>query len=156
MMKKIVLTLAAASVFATTPAWAQSEAPSSVPLSNDGFQSAEQFANEQQVFELEDGAMNPEDVQALQTPAAAPAGNTTYGRGDDLARGIIGGIIGVIADQYDRDHRDRGYRGQVTCFAQNRRGETFRAVGNRARPAQQAALKKCYRVSRDCRPAGCR
>ncbi|MBX2993909.1 MAG: hypothetical protein KF681_03790 [Bdellovibrionaceae bacterium] len=146
-MKKMILTLAAVSAFATSAAWAQSD---------DGFQSAEQYASEQQVFELEPGAMSAQDVQALQTSEAATSGNTTYGRGDDLARGIIGGIIGVIADQYDRGHRDRGYRGQVTCFAQNRRGETFRAVGNRARPAQQAALNKCYRVSRDCRPAGCR
>jgi hypothetical protein len=45
---------------------------------------------------------------------------------------------------------------RVTCFAQNARGQTFRASAMRARQAQDMAMRQCFRVSRFCRALGCR
>jgi hypothetical protein len=44
----------------------------------------------------------------------------------------------------------------VACYAQNQRGEFFRAVGRNPRGVQQLAMKRCLRTSRSCRPLGCR
>lgn len=98
-------------------------------------------------------------------------------REEAIVAGVLGGIIGLIAaealdndngrhsprDRYDRN--DRGGRDDwgrgparnrtLFCFAQNRRGEIFRARGQSARIAQEKALDKCYQASRMCRPAGC-
>lgn len=107
------------------------------------------------VIEQEDGAISSQDLQALieQHPAAEWRGQRNDGGA--IVGGIIGGIIGAIAaDKWDRGHHrpDRF----VTCFAQNRRGEMFRATARRARAAQDLAMSKCYDYSRSCRPAGCR
>jgi hypothetical protein len=70
---------------------------------------------------------------------------------------VIKRIIGdvVRAEVSDRDHGRGGYRGQVTCYAVNRRGEYFRAWGNRPRQVQARAIDNCYAYSRFCRAAGC-
>lgn len=44
----------------------------------------------------------------------------------------------------------------VECFAQNARGQTFRAVGWNARNTQREAINYCYQYSRRCRALGCR
>lgn len=72
---------------------------------------------------------------------------------------IIGGVIGAIidSDRIDRDHSRRGYRGRVTCYAENRRGERFRARGHRPRFVQDDAIRACYNYgSRQCFALGCR
>lgn len=107
--------------------------------------------------EYERGPMRREDTERLRGPGRHED-RTTRGRGDDFARDLIGGIIGAIADQaFERDHARRGYRGQVVCYAQNRRGEMFRASAPRARMAQMRAMNKCEDSSRwgRCRPMGC-
>lgn len=76
------------------------------------------------------------------------------GKGAAIVGGIIGGIIGglIIADHLDRHpHKYRN----VVCYAQNRRGRVFSAIGRRARLAQQRAMDKCYAASAFCRPLGC-
>lgn len=101
---------------------------------------------EDQILEQEDGAIATADMQPLTSEVG------TYSKAGDA---IVGGIIGAIgADRWDRDHHhpDRN----VTCFARNGRGETFRATARRARAAQDLALRKCYRFSKHCRPVGCR
>ena len=55
----------------------------------------------------------------------------------------------------DHDHGGHAWR-RWSCFAQNRRGRIFRAVGLNARMVQRQAMNKCYSVSRFCRPLGCR
>lgn len=73
----------------------------------------------------------------------------------DIIRIIIAGAI--AADRLDRDHSRRGYRGRVTCYADDRRGRTFAASGNRPRRVQERALNQCERRSYNrCRPLGCR
>lgn len=118
------------------------------------------IADENQVIEQEQGAMDPAELEATSDE------NTFYrsSTGEAIVGGVIGGIIGAIAA--DRWDRDNGYRpgrpGRpgadrwVTCYAQNRRGETFRATARRARMAQDQAMRKCYQYSRACRPLGCR
>lgn len=72
---------------------------------------------------------------------------------------VIGGIIrGVVeSGALDNDHSRRGYRGQVTCYAENRRGDRFKARGNRPRFVQDEAIRRCYNYgSRQCYAAGCR
>lgn len=112
-----------------------------------------------QIIEQEQGAMNPADLEAM-------GDETTFFRSNDgaaIVGGIVGGIIGAIAaDRWDRDNYRPGRPGRpgrdrwVTCFAQNRRGQTFRATARRARVAQDQAMRKCYDYSRACRPLGCR
>ena len=118
------------------------------------FTSVEAYEADQQTFELEPGAMSQADLQPL-------TGDVDKSRGDDVVAGIIiGGIIGLIAaDALDRDdhyhHRPHRPHRQVVCYAQNARGQMFRAYGRRARPVQDAAMNKCFNHSRRCRPAGC-
>lgn len=73
--------------------------------------------------------------------------------GNVIARVIIGAIG---ADSLDRDHYRRGYHGRVQCYAQNRRGQIYKAAGARPYSVQQQALNKCYNRSYECRPMGCR
>lgn len=73
--------------------------------------------------------------------------------GNVIARVIIGAIG---ADNLDRDHYRRGYNGRVQCYAQNRRGQIYKAAGARPYSVQQKALNKCYNRSYECRPMGCR
>ena len=78
------------------------------------------------------------------------------------ARGRGGVSVGIdwgggsIVIGPDRPHRP-GYPSfrRVICYAQNRRGETFRARGESRRWTQERALEKCYAYSRHCRPLGC-
>lgn len=80
--------------------------------------------------------------------------NYARGKGGAIVGGIIGGIIGglIIADHFDK--HPHKYR-HVVCYAQNRRGQIFRATGNRGRWVQERAMDKCYATSRFCRPLGC-
>lgn len=74
------------------------------------------------------------------------------GIGDILKR-IAGDVI--RAELLDREYGRDGYRRQITCYAQNGRGEVFRASGNRPQQVQARAIDKCYAYSRNCRPVGC-
>lgn len=109
-----------------------------------------------QIIEQEAGAMNPADLEAMSDENTFFRSNT----GEAIVGGVIGGIIGAIAaDRWDRESYRPGRPGParwVTCFAQNRRGDTFRATARRARMAQDQAMRKCYQYSRACRPLGCR
>lgn len=58
----------------------------------------------------------------------------------------------VQAQQAEDDKAPWG----ATCYARNARGQWFQARAWRARQAQNMAMQKCYRVSRVCRPMGCR
>jgi hypothetical protein len=72
--------------------------------------------------------------------------------GDIIKKVIVGAIdAGVLDGAAGR----AGYQRQVTCFAQNRRGQTFAAVGNRPNIVQQRAVNQCYASSQVCRPLGC-
>src|SRR5689334_6380567 len=51
---------------------------------------------------------------------------------------------------------DAVYPREVICFAQNRRGMTFRAVGFYPPAVQRRALDACYSYSWACRALGCR
>ena len=64
-----------------------------------------------------------------------------------------GGSI-VIGPHRPHRHDYPSYR-RVICYAQNRRGDTFRARGESRRWTQERALEKCYAYSRHCRPLGC-
>lgn len=116
------------------------------------FASAEvESLDQSAVLEQEDGAIANQDLETLLTQS------TTAYRSDSgaIIGGVIGGIIGAIAaDRWDRGHHRPGRF--VTCFAQNRRGEMFRATARRARAAQDLAMRKCFAYSRACRPVGCR
>ena len=46
-------------------------------------------------------------------------------------------------------------RGRVACYAQNRRGQLFRAIGQHPRRVQRRAMEYCFQYSRYCRPMGC-
>ncbi len=47
-------------------------------------------------------------------------------------------------------------RHRVVCYAQNRRGQYFQAVGRFPQMVQRQAMNRCFQVSRQCRPLGCR
>ncbi len=113
------------------------------------------------LVEQEAGAMNPVDLETLGDETTFYRSNT----GEAIVGGIIGGVIGAIAaDRWDRDNGNgyrpgrpgNGFGRAITCYAQNRRGEIFRATARRARVAQEVALEKCYDYSRACRALGCR
>lgn len=114
-----------------------------------------------QTIDHESGAMSREEASQL-----GPQMNFYGNDGAAVVGGIIGGIIGAIAaDAWDKQHPGHGGGwgpghgpgdGFITCYAQNRRGEMFRASSRFARVAQDRALEKCYDVSRACRPMGCR
>ena len=95
---------------------------------------------------------------AVDNENQAVSDNSAYAGTQDLGdiiRVIIRGALG--ADELDRDHARRNYRGKVTCYAENRRGRTFSSDGNRPRRVQEKALNRCERQSnRRCRPLGCR
>ena len=55
------------------------------------------------------------------------------------------------ANIFTRRHHD-----DVICYARNERGMTFHAVRTSASLAERRAMEACYRVSRYCRPIGCR
>lgn len=120
-------------------------------------QEAEVAASEEaQVYDLEEGAMTMDSVQ-LETESELKGRN-----GGAIVGGIIGGIIGAIAaDQirrdHDRDHHDGRHPipREYVCYAENRRGELFRAVSFDPNRAQDRALDKCEQVSLRCRPMGC-
>lgn len=134
-MKKFLM-IASAALLSAQPLMAQEAAIT------------EQAVHEQ-VYELEEGAMSIDGFNALDTEVELKGRNEAA-----IIGGIIGGIIGAIAaDQFDRDHHNRGR--QVVCYAQNRRGEVFRVIGSNARLAQNLALDKCERRSLRCRPMGC-
>lgn len=132
------------------------------------FTTAEEFEAVHQTYEVEAGAMSQADLQPLL------AGEAEKSRDGDIIAGIIiGGIIGAIAadaldrqnDRYDRDHYRPGRPNrpgqpgrpgygrppvrQVACYAQNARGEVFRSIAQRAQPAQDSAMRKCFQYSRD-------
>ena len=110
-------------------------------------------------------AQQPADqAQAQQTQEQAPQVHT-YGK---VGR-IIGRIIGDIARgerRGGRDGRDRWGRGRgrgypqpqqrVACYAQNRRGEIFQAIGYDVYRTQADAMNQCYDYSVACAEAGCR
>lgn len=112
---------------------------------------------EMHVIEQEDGAIAPQDLELLTLPQQGEWRSHSK-KGEAIIGGIIGGIIGAIAaDRWDRGDRGHHRPGRyVTCFAENRRGEVFRATARRARAAQDLAMQKCYDYSRSCRPLGCR
>lgn len=137
-----------------------------------------------QVYELEVGAMPYEEAQALNS-------NMELNRRDrdaEVAIGVIGGIIGSIIDNNrpDRGHGGPGGPGHggpggpghggpggpghggpgfpggpggwdrdYICYARDHRGNVYRAVGSNPRRVQDRALDKCDRNSRFCRPQGC-
>lgn len=54
----------------------------------------------------------------------------------------------------------RGDNGRVVnrrwvCYAENRRGQLFRAVGRNQGQVQRRAMNQCFNYSRQCRPLGC-
>lgn len=59
-------------------------------------------------------------------------------------------------DGLNPDRRRNRRRGRVACFAENRRGRLFRAVGYIPRRVQRRAMDICFSRSAQCRPLGCR
>lgn len=59
--------------------------------------------------------------------------------------------------RHRRDDRMDRYRPQrrFVCFAEDRRGRTYRGVDSNPRFAQEHALDRCYAVANRCRPLGC-
>ncbi|HMN67094.1 MAG TPA: hypothetical protein PKC28_01015 [Bdellovibrionales bacterium] len=112
------------------------------------------FANEVELFELEEGAISEQDMQVLSR------------RGDrDDGAAIVGAIFGAIsAEIMERESGGRGggwggHRPRfVECYARPARGgRTFAVSGRRPRMVQAAAIDKCERrTGRMCRPLGCR
>ena len=105
------------------------------------------------VNNLEDGPMNSVELATQSASPSVHEFSLKLGNIGDILKRIAGDVIRaeILDKQYGRD----GYRRQVTCYAVNRRGEYFRASGNRPRQVQARAIDKCYAYSRDCRPAGC-
>lgn len=136
-MKKLLV--AALFMISVTPGFARAT-DSDVDMSN-------YDARTSVVQNLEDGPMY--SPQANQSTSYSLK---TSGIGDILKR-IIGDVI--RAEVSDRDHGRGGYRDQVTCYARNRRGEYFRAIGNRPRQVQARAVDNCYAYSRFCQAVGC-
>ncbi len=100
------------------------------------------------VYEQEDGAMSQDAVDMLS----------------DDGMNILGAVDAWSFPVPRRPGPGRPGYGRpgrpeprlVTCFARNARGEMFRATDRDSRWAQRSAMNKCERVSRICRPAGCR
>lgn len=112
------------------------------------------------VYEQEDGAMSQDAVDMVSED-----GMTIFGAVDAWSFPTRPGRPG--GPGYGRPGPGRPGDGRpgrpgrpeprfVTCFARNARGEMFRATDRDARWAQRSAMNKCERVSRICRPAGCR
>lgn len=79
-----------------------------------------------------------------------------YGRGrddDDYGRGRGPGRD--RGDRWGRGGRGR-HQPQFACYAENGRRQVFSAIDRDPNYAQNEAVRSCYRVSRRCRPIGCR
>ena len=97
-------------------------------------------------------------VTQAQEQAQAPQVQT-YGK---VGR-IIGRVIRDIARGDRRDGRDgrwdrRHRRGpqRIACYAQDRRGQYYQAVGYDTYRTQRQATNECYMYSRFCADMGCR
>lgn len=77
-----------------------------------------------------------EDVDVVESP--------------ELSEDTLNLLGGGNADLLDH------FQVHLLCLAQNLRGETFSAVGVKARRVQEKALHKCEAVSRHCDAIGCR
>jgi hypothetical protein len=121
-----------------------------------------------QIIELEQGAISPEAAAALTPPVM----QLNRDRGAEIVGGIIGIIGAIAADQIDRDHGGHngpghggpghggpghggGHNSDVICYARDGRGNVYRAAGPNARRVQERAMDKCERNARFCRPQGC-
>lgn len=111
-------------------------------------------------FAQDEFEMNEQDASFMAESADVEAMDAEFDfySTDAVVGGIIGGAVGAIgADRWDRERdRDRGGRHWATCYAQNRRGQTFAASGRSAWQAQNQAMRRCLNVSRACRQLGCR
>lgn len=76
-----------------------------------------------------------------------------YGRGPGRGPGRGGDDYG--RGRGGRGRRDR-YETDYACYAENGRRQLFSAIDADPYYAQNEAVRSCYRVSRRCRPLGCR
>ncbi|MBI3542272.1 MAG: hypothetical protein HY075_03220 [Deltaproteobacteria bacterium] len=93
----------------------------------------------------------------LVTAVAAPAFAQDLFTADDLSASLEQQGVelnqGAIVSQ--QEFSMDGYE-RVACFARNRRGQQFEAIGRNPRFVQEEAIRQCYRFSRVCRAEGCR
>lgn len=102
------------------------------------------------VYEQEEGAMSQDALDMLSED-----GMTIFGATDAMEIQSFPVPRRPGPPGYGRPGRPDRPR-MVTCFARNARGQMFRATDRNPRWAQNQAMRKCERVSRICRPAGCR
>jgi len=162
----------------TASAWANTGATGIDPDQDVKNESVEKSVEDQTaVIDFEAAAIDPKDIEESNMVELSYVSRN----GERIVGSVFGGIMGVIsAIAWDNRHndceRERGNNdrcrnrygrpnrpGQpgrsgelVTCYAQNRRGENFRAASYGARRAQQRAMDKCQSNSRFCREQGCR
>lgn len=79
-------------------------------------------------------------------------GNDPYGQDDGYGDDGYGNGNGNGRDQWGRGRREP----QFACYAENARRQIFSAIDRDPRYAQDQSVRTCYRVSRRCRPLGCR
>lgn len=139
-MKKMVLAAMSMALFG------------SVSYAND---SASEVFDNSYVYEQEEGAMSQDAVEMLSQDGMHIFGAI---EAQSWPRRPGPGHPGRGPGRPGPGHPGPGRPGPdyATCFARNARGEMFRATANDARWAQRLAMDKCERVSRFCRPAGCR
>lgn len=118
---------------------------------------------------IESGEVSGAELQQMSLEGSEFYSET----GEVIAGGILGGIVGAqSAEQWAGDMDNEALRRRrgpgwgpgrpgpgrriVSCFAQNRRGQVFRARGWNPRMVQQQAMNQCFSVSRFCRALGCR
>lgn len=117
---------------------------------------------------IESGEVSGAELQQMSSEGSEFYSET----GEVIAGGILGGIIGAkSAEQWAGDMENEVLRRRgpgwgpgrpgpgrriISCFAQNRRGQVFRARGWNPRLVQQQAMNQCFSVSRFCRALGCR
>lgn len=65
-------------------------------------------------------------------------------------------LMSTAGEELDIQGLDSSLVRRVVCYARNRNGVTFDAVGIYAPQVQNAALRRCYEFSGRCVAVGCR
>lgn len=92
-------------------------------------------------------------VAAFSLVSFGAIADTAYEYSDLVTPARVDVGVGVGRGDRRGDVR-RGDR--VACFAENRGGRMFRAIGYAPERVQDQALYACYNRSVSCRPLGCR